>query len=118
MLIMHFNGTKYRLTIIIPVYNEQLSLPHLEKALSNYLKEVIIPTEVLIVDDGSTDNSLNLIQQICSSNQNFYFISLIKNQGLSAALKVGFDHARTNLVGYMDADLQTAPKDFNLLLNI
>lgn len=116
MLVMKFNGTKYRLTIIIPVYNEEESLPNLEKELIDFLKEAIVPTEVLFIDDGSTDNSLKLIHEICNSDLDINYVSLNKNNGLSTALKVGFDHTNTNLVGYLDADLQTLPRDFNKLL--
>lgn len=51
-----------------------------------------------------------------SRNTHFHYIQFEKNCGLSAAIKAGFDHADTPLVGYIDSDLQTAPEDFNLLL--
>ena len=71
---------------------------------------------MLFVDDGSTDSSLERIKEICSDNPHFYYLSLERNSGLSAALKAGFDATFSPLVGYIDADLQTAPEDFNLLL--
>ena len=71
---------------------------------------------VLFINDGSSDGSLSLLQDICARHEDFFYISLVQNCGLSAALKAGIDYACSDLVGYMDADLQTAPEDFNLLL--
>jgi glycosyltransferase involved in cell wall biosynthesis len=107
---------KYQLTIIIPVYNEAENLERLERELIAYLSIAAIPTSVLLINDGSIDGSQKLIENICLRNENFHFICFSKNCGLSAALKAGFDHVETNLTGYMDADLQTHPEDFNLLL--
>lgn len=106
----------YQLTIIVPVYNEDDNLLRVEKELSDYLTIAIVPTKILFINDGSTDKSQALIEAICKRHQNFDYILFAKNQGLSAALKAGFDHIETPLVGYIDADLQTSPKDFNELL--
>nr|WP_321228598.1 glycosyltransferase family 2 protein [uncultured Psychroserpens sp.] len=105
-----------KFTIIVPVYNEEDNLERVEKELSAYIKIASTPTKILFVNDGSTDNSQALIETICSSNPNFDFILFSENRGLSAAIKAGFDHVDTELVGYIDSDLQTAPEDFNLLL--
>ena len=106
----------YRFTIIVPVFNEVDNIPKLEKALSGFLPKCICKACVLFVDDGSGDGSLDAIREACSRNRDFFYISFERNAGLSAALKAGFDCARSELVGYMDADLQTTPEDFNLLL--
>lgn len=106
----------YRFTIIVPVFNEEDNIPRLEEVLSDYLPRCICKACVLFVDDGSRDKSLDGIKGICSRHDDFYYISFEKNAGLSAAIKAGFDYACSELVGYMDADLQTAPEDFNLLL--
>ncbi|MBO3116719.1 glycosyltransferase family 2 protein [Winogradskyella sp. DF17] len=113
---MDFNGRKYRLTIIVPVNNEEENLPRLATELFNYLKIAVVPTQVLFVNDGSTDNSEALIASICKNNNSFNYISLRTNGGLSTALKAGFDIIETELTGYIDADLQTLPRDFNILL--
>lgn len=105
------------LTIIIPVYNEEENLLRVELELSKYLKTALVPASVLFVNDGSSDKSLNYIETICERNTSIGFISLKQNKGLSAALKAGFDHVTSDLIGYIDADLQTSPEDFNLLLN-
>ncbi len=108
---------KYQMTIIVPVFNEQDSIYRLEKELGAYLKNAGVSSCVLFVNDGSVDESLPRIKTICSRNNAFYFISLQGNSGLSTALKAGIDTAESKLVGYIDADLQTAPEDFNLLLD-
>jgi len=106
----------YEFTIVVPVYNEEDNLERVEKELSAYLKVAVKKTRILLVNDGSSDNSQQLIESICARNADFNFISFGANRGLSAAIKAGFDHASTELVGYMDSDLQTSPEDFNILL--
>ena len=106
----------YRFTIIIPVYNEEENLYTLEEKLRQFLPHSLLPACILFVNDGSKDNSLHRINEICVRNTPFFYISLEKNGGLSAALKAGIDHTFSDYVGYMDADLQTDPEDFNLLL--
>lgn len=106
----------YEFTIIVPVYNEEENLERVEKELLNYTKIASKKTSILFVNDGSKDNSQVLIEAICNRHETFGFISFKENRGLSAAIKAGFDHVESPLVGYIDSDLQTDPKDFNLLL--
>jgi glycosyltransferase involved in cell wall biosynthesis len=103
-------------TIIVPVYNEADNLESVEKELSEYLKSCPVKADVLLVNDGSSDNSQQIIENICSNNTGFSFITFKENKGLSAAIKAGFDHVQCDFVGYIDSDLQTTPSDFNLLL--
>lgn len=106
----------YKLTIIVPVYNEEDNLERVEAELSNYFKIASVPTSVLFINDGSKDKSQTMIEAICSRNDAFDFVLFKENRGLSAAIKAGFDHTDTELVGYIDSDLQTSPEDFNILL--
>ncbi|MCT4628366.1 glycosyltransferase family 2 protein [Winogradskyella sp.] len=106
----------YKLTIIVPVYNEESNLERVEKELSNYLKIAAVPTSVLFINDGSIDKSQTMIEDICNRNEAFEYILFKKNRGLSTAIKAGFDYTDTELVGYIDSDLQTTPEDFNRLL--
>jgi len=108
--------SQYEFTIIVPVYNEADNIAALEKALGDYLPKCPVKACCLFVDDGSKDPSLSLIKEACGRNPSFHYISFAKNAGLSAAIKAGFDYALSPLVGYMDADLQTTPEDFDLLL--
>ena len=107
---------EYILTIVVPVYNEEGNLKRVEKELLNYIKIASVTTSVLFVNDGSKDQSQDLIEAICSRNDAFHFITFKENKGLSAAIKAGFDTVQSELVGYIDSDLQTTPEDFNLLL--
>lgn len=104
------------LTIIVPIYNELENLERLESELSAFLQQSLVQAKILLVNDGSSDGSEALIEKICLRQTDFHFISFEKNCGLSTAIKAGFDYAETPWVGYIDADLQTAPEDFNLLL--
>jgi glycosyltransferase involved in cell wall biosynthesis len=106
----------YEFTIIVPLYNEEENLIRVEQELKKYLNIALKRTCVLFVNDGSSDKSLALIEDICKRNIEFYYISFEQNQGLSAAIKAGFDYSKTPLIGYIDSDLQTDPEDFNLLL--
>jgi glycosyltransferase involved in cell wall biosynthesis len=106
----------FDLTIIVPLYNEAENLNPLALRLSTYLETSKWNGCVLFVDDGSTDQSGSIIREICSLNERFQFIRFRNNCGLSTALKAGFNEARTPLIGYIDADMQTAPEDFELLL--
>lgn len=106
----------YRFTVIVPVYNEEDNIHALEKRLADYLPTCRVKACVLFVNDGSKDSSLERIVEVCSRHEDFYYLSFAKNAGLSAAIKAGFDYTESELCGYMDADLQTAPEDFNLLL--
>lgn len=105
-----------RLTIIVPVFNEQDNIERLADSLSNYMCKASTATKVLFINDGSSDNSLQLIKAVCSTSSHFEYLDFKQNAGLSAAIKAGFDHSNTPLTGYLDADLQTDPEDFDLLL--
>ena len=106
----------YQFTIIVPVYNEQDNLARVEQELLSYLNVASKKTAVLFVNDGSKDDSQAMIEAICSRNSAFSYISFIENRGLSTAIKAGFDTIDTELIGYIDSDLQTSPADFNILL--
>jgi glycosyltransferase involved in cell wall biosynthesis len=106
----------YRFTVVIPVYNEEENIFVLEKKIRLFLQKSIFPACIDLVNDGSTDKSFNMMKEVCERNDNFFYLSLERNGGLSAALKAGIDYTFSDYLGYMDADLQTDPDDFNLLL--
>lgn len=106
----------YEMTILVPLYNEKENLRRLEEKLSAYLDHSRLRSCVLFVDDGSTDQGLKEIKAICERNLEFFYISLDRNHGLSTALKAGIQQCESPFVGYIDADLQTSPEDFNYLI--
>ena len=99
----------------MPVYNETANMEAIEERLGTFLPQSALKACVLMIDDGSTDDSLKKMKDICGRNPSFYYMAMNKNGGLSAAMKAGIDAARSPYVAYIDADLQTAPEDFNLL---
>jgi len=109
-------SSDYEFTIIVPVFNEEDNIYALEKKLSEFVSQSALSACVLFVNDCSTDQSKNRIIEVCNRQKHFYHLSLKKNSGLSAALKAGIDVTQSPYVGYIDADLQTTPQDFNLLI--
>tara|TARA_B100000029_G_scaffold435876_1_gene450150 strand:- start:3864 stop:4574 length:711 start_codon:yes stop_codon:yes gene_type:complete len=103
-------------TIIVPVFNEKENLSRLESELMEFINSTKYKTKVLIVNDGSNDGSKEIIEELCKKNSYFESISFKKNNGLSSALKAGFDLCESEYIGYIDADLQTSPSDFHVLL--
>lgn len=100
------------LTLIIPVFNEEGNIHRIWSEIDHYRRNSQFPVFALFVDDGSVDDSLSLIKEICDRDEGFGFVSFDKNKGLSAAIKAGFDYSTTKWVGYLDGDLQTTPLDF------
>ncbi len=101
-----------QITILVPVYNEEECLEKVYQEITLFLDQSPVSTEVLFVNDGSTDRSGDIISTICSRDSRFGFIELDKNRGLSTAIKAGIDSCSTELIGYMDSDNQTTPVDF------
>ncbi len=102
------------LTIIVPVFNEQESLPSFFTEMDIFLGSAPIPCQVLFINDGSTDNSTDIIKEKCSNSAHYKYLTFDGNYGLSTAIKAGIDACKTTLIGYIDADLQTKPQDFLL----
>ena len=109
-----------KISIVIPAFNEEDSLRPLAielKKVFNELKDYEF--EVIVVDDGSTDNSLKVLNEIRREDDRFKIISFQKNYGKSAALSVGFKYATGDLIVTMDADLQDDPHEIpNLIKKI
>ena len=99
------------LSIVIPVYNEEESIP----LLLQEIRDAIVPTgmsyEVICVDDGSRDGSYPLLKELSAQDPALVVISFRRNFGQTAAMQAGLDQARGELVALMDADLQNDPAD-------
>ena len=99
------------LSIVIPLLNEQNSLEELTSSISTVVIALRLEFEIILIDDGSTDNSWKIISKICSDNQNVKGIRFLKNFGKSQALSAGFKACMGDVVITMDADLQDDPNE-------
>ena len=106
-----------KISVVIPLYNEEESLIPLSHELRKALYDVKYVWEVIFVDDGSKDKSLEVLHEICNKDKRFKYISFRKNYGKSAALQVGFKHVSGDIVITMDADLQDDPHEIPNLIN-
>ena len=99
------------ISIVIPVYNEDESLPELLAWIERVMQENGLTYEVVLVDDGSTDRSWEVITELRYQNPNIKGIKFQRNYGKSAALNEGFKAARGEVVITMDADMQDSPDE-------
>lgn len=105
-----------KISIVIPLYNEEESIPHLVEALDAAIAHYGQPAEVIIVDDGSKDRSFELLRKVAENDPRYTIIRFRRNFGQTAAFAAGFAHARGEVVITMDADLQNDPMDIPLLM--
>ena len=103
------------ITVIVPLYNEAESLPELSAWIERVMKENDYSYEIIFINDGSTDNSWDVIEQLKSSNNNIHGIKFRRNYGKSPALYCGFERAKGDVVITMDADLQDSPDEIPTL---
>ncbi len=106
------------LSIVISVYNEEESLRELTTWISEALKNETLRYEVIFIDDGSTDASWNIIEELSKFNPAIKGISFRRNYGKSAALYCGFEAAEGEIVVTMDADLQDSPEEIPALIKM
>ncbi|RYF69881.1 MAG: glycosyltransferase [Cytophagaceae bacterium] len=100
-----------QLTILIPLYNEDESLPELHDWIVRVVTEHKYSYELLFMDDGSTDHSWDVIEGLAARNPHVRGIRFARNSGKTAALQTGFQAARGRVVITMDADLQDSPDE-------
>src|ERR1700741_479253 len=99
------------LSIIIPLFNEDESLPELAAWIERVVNSNHFSYEIIMVDDGSTDNSWNVIESLRENNNHIRGIKFQRNYGKSAALNEGFKAAKGDVVITMDADMQDSPDE-------
>lgn len=99
------------ISIVIPLLNEQNSLEELSSSVSSVINDLNLKYEIILIDDGSTDNSWKIISKICTKNQYIKGIRFLKNFGKSQALSAGFKACNGDVVITMDADLQDDPNE-------
>jgi glycosyltransferase involved in cell wall biosynthesis len=103
-------------SVVVPVYNEVESLPHLIEAIASSIQPSGLSYQIICVDDGSKDGSAELLQQLASSRDDLCAVILRRNYGQTAAMSAGFDRARGRAIVTLDGDLQNDPADIPLLL--
>lgn len=103
--------TTPQVSIVIPLYNEEESLPELEQWIVRVVAANQLTYEIIMIDDGSTDNSWAVIQSLSAKNNHVKGIKFRRNYGKSAALHEGFGLAKGQVVITMDADLQDSPDE-------
>jgi len=101
----------YKLSIVIPLLNEAESLPELHSWIYDVVTKNNLSYELILIDDGSTDTSWNIIQELALKDKNIKAIKFQKNYGKSAAFQKGFELATGQVVITMDADLQDSPEE-------
>ncbi len=106
------------ISIVIPLLNEEESLPELSGWIRRVMEEHKLSYEIIFVDDGSTDASWQLIEHLSESDRNIKGIRFRRNYGKSAALNSGFEVAGGDVVVTMDADLQDSPEEIPALYNM
>lgn len=108
-----------KVSLVIPCYNEEESLPRFDKELHKVISSLAqYEFEVIYIDDGSKDNTLNVIKEICDNRYYVRYLSFSRNFGKEAAMYAGFKNATGDYVAVMDADLQDPPEILSDMLDI
>ena len=105
------------LSVVVPVLNEEESLSLLHDSLTKVLSDSDLSYEIIVVDDGSTDGSLQVLRELQAQGENLRVVSFRRNYGQTAAFAAGFDRAQGDVVVTIDADLQNDPADIPALVS-
>jgi glycosyltransferase involved in cell wall biosynthesis len=105
------------LSIVVPLHNEEESVGPLAAAIADAMQGWRDDWELILVDDGSEDRTLELAAALPRSESRIRVVALARNYGQSQAMQAGFDHARGDVVVSLDGDLQNDPRDIPLLVN-
>src|SRR5262249_39742220 len=95
-----------RISVVVPVFNEAENVGDLHRELTESLRSMGLPYEIVIVDDGSTDQTANRLAELEARDERLRVVRLRRNFGQTAAFSAGFDHARGEIVVTSDGDLQ------------
>ncbi len=104
------------ISAIVPALNEEKSIGEFYKRLSEVLQKLDKSYEIIFVDDGSTDGTLQILKNLSSMDKNIHIFSFRKNQGKAEALTLGFQKAKGDIIVTLDADLQDRPEEIHKLL--
>ena len=115
---MGSNNVTVDLSVVLPVYNEAESLPAVIPEISGVLREIGRAYEIIAVDDGSSDGSVDVLRSLQTREPNLRIIEFRRNFGQTAAFSAGFDYARGDIIVTLDADGQNDPADIPRLLAV
>jgi glycosyltransferase involved in cell wall biosynthesis len=105
-----------QVSVVVPVYNEVESVPHLLEAIAQVLRMEGLAYEIVAVDDGSTDGTTALLKRLAQDRSDLRAVLLRRNYGQTAAMAAGFHHAQAPVIVTLDGDLQNDPADIPNLL--
>ena len=103
-------------SIVVPLYNEEPVVEELYSRLTKVMEQTKLTYEIVLIDDGSSDNTLKLLKQIAAEDRRIVVVELRRNFGQTPALAAGFDHADGNIIISMDGDLQHLPEEIPAFL--
>jgi glycosyltransferase involved in cell wall biosynthesis len=104
------------ISVVVPVLNEEESLPLLHQRLTEVLAQSGYSYEIIVVDDGSTDRSFDILGELQAQDEHLRVVAFRRNYGQTAAFAAGFDRARADVIITIDADLQNDPGDIPALM--
>lgn len=108
--------TTLAVSVVLPVYNEEDNIEFVYEEITEVLSATGLSYEILFVDDGSSDKTLNKLREINAKDNRAIIVRFRRNFGQTAAMAAGFDHARGEIVFTMDADRQNDPHDIPMML--
>ena len=106
-----------KVSIIVPIYNEAENIKEFHFRLLPVLNKIGLDSEVIYVDDGSTDNSYQLVGSLAREDSRVKVLHLLDNCGQTFALSAGFEHSKGEIIVFIDSDIQNDPLDILVLLN-
>lgn len=108
---------KPEISVVIPVFNEEENLPLLIPSLADVLKSLNKNFEIILIDDGSIDNSFNIIKDLCKKYIEVRYIKFRTNAGQTAAFDAGFKNSMGDIIITLDSDLQNDPNDIPKMMS-
>lgn len=110
-------STQVEVSVILPVYNEEDNIVRQYEKLTSSMHKIGKKYEIIFVDDGSVDKSVELLSEIAQRDKSVKLVAFRRNFGQTAAMRAGIDHAVGDIIVFMDSDLQNESDDIELLLD-
>jgi dolichol-phosphate mannosyltransferase len=105
-----FQAPRPTLSLVLPIFNEEEVIPELHRQLQDFVARLGVTVEVVFVNDGSRDRSMQILREVAFGEPRYRIVSLARNFGHQTAITAGIDYARGDAVVVMDADLQDPPE--------